>query len=119
MNMEGDSSSTQKPCFVCQEIKDKSQCGECQIKNGLLLIKPNPRAEFHRQKTKRKHLKLRITFKDCNCPGKKKIRCKNLSCRKTICDVCNMKCGKCDKVYCKELDGCVKLYINHLKTHNS
>ena len=87
-------------CILCENIKDKSECGECQIKRGEI----NVSITVDKIKRKYKKRKLRIKrINNCFCKLSRR-NCRNLSCIRKFCyncntlnSYCNLHLSKCRK----------------------
>lgn len=119
---------TNNECIICMNIKDQSECGECQIKRGELdlpvsLVRIGSTLQIRRKRMD--FLKTVIQDNDNvnqqmdkneKCPCKKgRSKCRNVSCRRKLCILCSLKCDYCHLLFCKDKKKeCLKFYEDHV-----
>jgi len=119
---------TNNECIICVNIKDQSECGECQIKRGELDLPVSIVRIGSTLQIRRKRMDFERTVTQENENGNQKIdsvercackkgrsKCRNVSCRRKLCILCSLKCAYCHLCFCKDKKKeCLKIYEEHI-----
>jgi hypothetical protein len=118
------SNKNNENCFICKNILDKAECGECQIRRGEIIL-PENFIKLTTFKSKKEFKLKNVTIPHspsqngpqpvgkCDCKNGK-FRCRNVNCRRKLCGYCSVKCLFCHLHFCKSSNkNCVQSLEEH------